>query len=150
MPPEPSHTGTLKRIVRVRAPAERVWRVLGNIVGLPAWAEGVQDAVYLSKRKRGVGAVRLLTFANGDKVEEHIVDWKNGEHFTYAATDGLPLRVYVATISLSPASAGQTRIAWKSYMNSQGMSEAEFLAFVESMGAFYEKSLGNLKRLLEG
>ncbi len=150
MGPGSFHTGTLKRTATVGAPAERAWRVLGNIVGLPAWAEGVQDAAYLSKKRRGVGAVRLLTFANGDKVEEHIVDWKNGEHFTYAATDGLPLRAYIATISLSPAPAGKTRIAWRSYMNSQRMAEAEFLAFVESMGSFYEKSLGNLKRLLEG
>lgn len=150
MRPESFHTGTLKKTVTVRVPAGKAWRVLGDIAGMPEWAAGVQDVAYLSERKRGVGAVRLITFVNGDKVEEHVVAWKNGEQFTYVATAGLPLRAYVSTISLDPMSAEKTRITWKSYMNSQSMQEREFLAFVASMGSFYKESLGRLKKLLEG
>ena len=150
MQPGSFHTGTLKRTVTVMAPARQAWNVLGDIAGMTKWAAGVQDVAYMSERKRGIGAVRLITFANGDKVEEHVVAWTNGEQFTYVATAGLPLRAYVATISLDPVSAKKTRITWKSYMNSQCMQEQEFLEFVASMGSFYEESLGRLKGLLEG
>ena len=37
---------------------------------------------------------------DGNKIEEHIVAWENGKYFTYVATVGLPLRAYVATISI--------------------------------------------------
>ena len=148
MRPKSFHTGTLKRTVTVRAPARKAWKVLGDIAGMPKWAAGVLDVAYLSERKKGVGAVRLITFANGDRVEEHVVSWTDGEQFTYVATSGLPLRAYVATISLDPVSAEKTRITWESYMNSQSMQEQEFAAFVTSMGSFYEESLGRLKKLL--
>ena len=105
--------------------------------------------MYLSKKKRGVGAVRLITFADGNKIEEHIVAWKNGEHFTYIATEGLPLRAYVATISIKVKSKKVIQLTWQSYLNSEKMSEKQFLEFLVFMGSFYEASLENLKILLE-
>lgn len=141
---------TVKRTVRVRAPEAKVWERIGDIAGLRAWVLGVRETVYLSERRRGVGTVRLLTFENGDRVEEHVVLWRDGESFTYVATEGLPLRAYVATISIGPDLPGLTRITWQSYMSSKEMTEEQFLSFVSSMGSFYEESLENLKRLLEG
>ena len=143
------HSGTIKRTITIKASKDKVWRKISNIVGLPSWLPDVTKTEYLSMRKKDVGAVRLITFADGNKIEEHIVAWEKGEYFTYVATEGLPLRAYVATISIKNKTKTNTQLTWQSYMNSQKMSEKEFLEFLVFMGSFYEASLENLKKILE-
>ena len=143
------HTGTVKKTIRVKASKDKVWKKISNIVGLPTWVVDVKKTVYLSKKKRDVGAIRLITFADGNKIEEHVVAWKTGEYFTYIATEGLPLRAYVATISIKSKSKNLIELTWQSYLNSKKMSEKEFLEFMVFLGAFYEASLENLKMSLE-
>ena len=133
----------------IKTSKDKVWRKVSNIVGLPTWLIDVKKTVYLSKKKRGVGAVRLITFADGNKIEEHIVAWKDQEYFTYIATEGLPLRAYVATISIKAKSKKIVQVTWQSYLNSKKMSEKQFLEFLAFMGSFYDASLENLKALLE-
>ena len=143
------HTGTIKKTIKINAPKDRVWRKISNIVGLSSWLVDVEKTEYLSKIKKGVGAIRLITFGDGNEIEEHIVAWNKGEYFTYVATEGLPLRAYVATISIKNKTKNSTELTWQSYLNSQKMSEKQFLEFLVFMGSFYEASLENLKILLE-
>ena len=143
------HSGTIKKTITIKASKDKVWRKISNIVGLPSWLPDVTKTEYLSMRKKDIGAVRLITFADGNKIEEHIVAWEKGEYFTYVATEGLPLRAYVATISIKNKTKTNTQLTWQSYLNSQKMSEKEFLEFLVFMGSFYEASLENLKKLLE-
>jgi hypothetical protein len=118
-------------------------------VGLPSWLIDVKKTIYLSKKKRGVGAIREITFNDGNTIEEHVVAWQNEEYFTYVATEGLPLRAYVATISIKPKGKNSIQLTWQSYLNSKKMTENEFLEFLVFMGTFYEASLENLKESLE-
>jgi hypothetical protein len=143
------HTGTVKKTIKIKASKDNVWKKISNIAGLPAWVVDVKKTVYLSKKKTDVGAIRLITFEDGNQIEEHVVAWKKGEYFTYIATEGLPLRAYVATISIKPKSKNLVELTWQSYLNSEKMSEKEFLDFIVFMAAFYEASLENLKALLE-
>ena len=143
------HTGTIKKIITIKTSKDKVWRKISNIVGLPSWLPDVTKTEYLSIKKKDVGAIRLITFVDGNKIEEHIVAWKKGEYFTYVATEGLPLRAYVATISIKSKTKTSTELTWQSYLNSQKMSEKQFLEFLVFMGSFYEASLENLKKLLE-
>ncbi len=143
------HTGTVKKIIKIKASKDKVWKKISNIVGLPSWLVDVEKTVYLSKKKKNVGAVRLITFSDGNEIEEHIVAWKDGECFTYIATEGLPLRAYVAMISMKVLSKNLIELTWQSYLNSKKMSETEFLDFIVFLGTFYEASLENLKILLE-
>ena len=143
------HTGSVKKIIMIKASKDKVWRKISNISGLPTWVVDVKKTVYLSKKKRDIGAIRLITFADGSKIEEHVVAWKDKEYFTYIATEGLPLRAYVATISIKPKSKNSIQLTWQSYLNSKKMTETEFLEFLVFMGTFYETSLENLKNSLE-
>ena len=143
------HTGTVKKTIKIKSSKDKGGRKMSNIAGLPTWVVDVKKTVYLSKKKKDVGAVRLITFADGNKIEEHVVAWKKGEFFTYIATEGLPLRAYVATISIKPKSKNLVELTWQSYLNSKKMSEKQFLDFVVFLGAFYEASLENLKASLE-
>ena len=143
------HTGTVKKTIKIKVSKDKIWRKISNIVGLPTWVVDVKKTVYLSKKKKDVGAVRLITFEDGNQIEEHVVAWKKGEYFTYIATEGLPLRAYVATISIKPKSKNLVELTWQSYLNSEKMSEKEFLDFMVFMAAFYEASLENLKASFE-
>ena len=102
------HTGTIKKTIKINATKDMVWTKISNISGLPEWVTDVKKTVYLSKKKTGVGAVRLITFEDENKIEEHVVAWVKGEYFTYVATEGLPLRAYVATISIKSKTKQQT------------------------------------------
>lgn len=143
------HTGSVKKSTTINVPSKKVWRKISNIAGLPSWVMDVKETIYLSKNKKNVGAVRLITLADNSKIEEHIVAWKQGEYFTYVATEGLPLRAYVATISLKKKSRNKTEVTWQSYLNSKKMSEIQFLEFLAFIGTFYESSLEKLKKILE-
>ena len=143
------HTGTVKKSITVNVSKENVWNKVSKIDGLPTWVVDVKNTVFLSKKRRGVGAIRLITFDDGNKIEEHVVAWEKSQYFTYVATDGLPLRAYIATISIKSKAPTKTQITWQSYLNSKKMSEKQFLEFLAFMGSFYYSSLGNLKLLLE-
>ena len=142
-------TGTIKKTITINAPKEKVWLKLSNIVGLSSWVLDVKKTTYLSKKRRGVGAVRRITFESGNVIEEHVIDWKNGEYFTYIATEGLPLRAYVATISIKPKNKKSVQITWQSYLNSNKMSTKQFSELLVDMRTFYQISLENLKMALE-
>ena len=144
------HTDSVKKTITIKASKEKVWRKISNIVGLSSWVIDVKKTTYLSKKRRDIGAIRMITFTDGNTIEEHIVAWKEKEYFTYVATYGLPLRVYVATIAIKSKNKKTTQLTWQSYFNSKKMSMKQFLKFVTFMGTFYEASLENLKRSLEG
>ena len=143
------HTGIVKKSVIIYASEGKVWKKIGNIIGLPSWVKDVKQTVYASKIKNGVGAIRKITFNDNSTIEEHVVAWKPREHFTYIATEGLPLRAYVATISMEKKSNNKIKITWKSYINSKKMTKAKFMEFLNFMELFYAESLNNLKLSLE-
>ena len=143
------HTDSVKKTITIKASKEKVWRKISNITGLSSWVIDVKKTTYLSKKRRNVGAIRKITFADGNTIEEHVVAWKEDEYFTYVATEGLPLRAYVATISIKSKNKKTTQLTWQSYFNSKKMSMKEFMRFITFMGTFYETSLENLKKSLE-
>jgi len=143
------HTGTVKKSIIINKPKSTVWKNVSNIINLPEWVVDVKKTTFLSKNKRGIGAVRKITFVDGNIIEEHIVSWENGESFTYVATEGLPLRVYVAKISLKTKPKSKTQVTWQSYLNSKKMTKNQFMEFLAFMGSFYEASLENLKYKVE-
>lgn len=143
------HTNSVKKSITINVTKEKAWKKISNIVGLPTWVVDVKRTTYLSKKRRSIGAIRKITFADGNTIEEHVVAWKDGEYFTYIATEGLPLRAYIATISIKPKNKKVTLITWQSYFNSKKMSTKQFTEFVEFIESFYEASLKNLKAALE-
>lgn len=142
------YSGTVKKSILVKTSQDKVWKKVSNIVGLPDWLINVKKTVYLSKTKRGVGAIRNITSDDGNQIEEHVVAWNNKKYFSYIAATGLPLRFYYATISIKQQKKS-TRVTWQSFFNSKKMTKKEFNEFVSFMGNFYQASLKNLKLKLE-
>ena len=143
------YSGIVKKSVLINVPRDKVWKKISNIVGLSEWVLDVKKTVYLSKIKQGIGAIRNITFDDGSKIEEHVVAWENKKYFSYLAVNGLPLRVYHATIAIEPQTRKSTRMTWQSHLNSKKMTKKEFDEFVSFLGNFYQRSLENLKSKLE-
>ncbi len=146
--PKSFHSGEVKKSVIIKAPKENVWEKISKITEL-SWLNGVKKTVFKSKTKQGVGAIRKITFDDGNVVEEIIVGWKNEEYFSYLATRGLPLRAYHATISLKSLDRMTSQVTWQSFLNSDEMTKTQFSEFYNFMSSFYKDSLGNLKSSLE-
>ena len=143
------YSGMLKKSILINASRDIVWKKVSNIAGLPEWLVDVKKTVYLSKIKKGIGAIRNITFDDGNQIEEHVVAWKDKEYFSYLALNGLPLRVYHATISIKRQSRKSTLVTWQTYLNSKKMTKKEFNEFKLFLENFYQKSLRNLKLILE-
>ncbi len=141
-------SGTVKKSVLIHVTNDKAWEKISDIVGL-FWVLDVQKTVFLSEIKRGIGAIRKITFGDGNNVEETIVGWNNGNYLSYIATSGLPLRAYHATISIVPLEKKLMKVSWQSFFNSEKMTREEFLEFLNFMNLFYKNSLSNLKSSLE-
>jgi len=137
------HTGTAKRSVIIKASVETVWKKLSKITKLD-WLEEQKSSKFLSRKKYGVGAIRLISFEDGSDVEEHVVEWFTKKGFSYIAITGLPLLAYLATISMKKVGSGRVKVTWESYFVSD-KKKKEFLEFSKFLNQFYTKSLHNLK-----
>ena len=142
------HSGTVKKSILIHVSNDKAWGKIGNIIGL-SWVLDVKKTVFLSKIKLGIGAIRKITFNDGNNVEETIVGWRNGNYLSYIATSGLPLRAYHATISILPLEKKLMKVSWQSFFNSEKMTKKEFSEFLNFMNLFYKDSLSNLKSSLE-
>ena len=137
------HVGTAKRSVIIKASIETIWKKLSKITKLD-WLEEQKSSKFLSRKKYGVGAVRLISFEDGSDVEEHVVEWFTKKGFSYIAITGLPLLAYLATISMKKVGSGRVKVTWESYFVSD-KKKKEFLEFSKFLNQFYTKSLHNLK-----
>ena len=105
-------TDFIKKSVVVRTDINNVWNYLSKISSLN-WLENQKSTKFLSQKKRGVGAIRLISFEDGSMVKERIIGWHPKKYFSYIATSGLPLNSYHATISMNKIESG-VKIVWES------------------------------------
>ena len=139
-------TDFIKKSVVVRTDINNAWDCISKISSLN-WLENQKSTKFLSQKKRGVGAIRLISFEDGSNVEERIVGWHPKKHFSYIATSGLPLDSYHATISMNKIESG-VKIVWESYFSSNE-EKSDFNTFTKFLSQFYVSSLRNLKVELE-
>ena len=139
-------TNSIKKSVVVKTNINNAWNSLSKITSL-SWLENQKSTKFISQKKRGVGAKRLISFEDNSMVEERIVGWHPKKYFSYIATSGLPLNSYHATISMSKIESG-VKIVWESYFSSDE-EKSDFHTFTKFLSQFYVSSLKNLKDELE-
>ena len=98
-------TDSLKRSIKIKTDVKTAWNHLSKITTLD-WVEKQKSTRFLTSKKRGIGAVRIILFEDGSKVEEHIVGWSPNKYFSYIAISGLPVSAYHATISIDKIDNG--------------------------------------------
>ena len=139
-------TNSVKKSIKIKSDVDTTWNYLSKITTLD-WIEGEKSTRFLTNKKRGIGAIRVISFQDGSDVEEHIVGWSPKKYFSYIAISGLPVNAYHATISITKIN-DSVKITWESYFSSKS-TKSEFNEFTKFLSQFYVTSLQNLKNLLE-
>ena len=137
-----SYTDTISEDIIINVSPNKVWQILQNISSMKVWAEGVIDVKYMTTKRSGIGAGRLVVFADAT-VEEYIVQWSK-YNYTYVATSGLPLDLYVASLAITEQ-VHNTKLCWQSFLKSEDTTRLEFNKIIKNMKNFYRNSLDNLK-----
>ncbi|MBX9587767.1 MAG: SRPBCC family protein [Hyphomonadaceae bacterium] len=90
----------------INAPIERVWRVVSDFNGLPAWMPGMKDSVIESgKKPTEIGAVRKLGMAGTKDILRERLEALSPEEFliTYSVLEGpLPVKNIRTSMRLRP------------------------------------------------
>ena len=138
------NSNSVKKSIIIDTDLDKAWLKISKIANLD-WLDGQISTKFLSEKKTGVGAKRLISFEDGSKVEEHVVGWKSKKYFSYIAVSGLPLEAYHATISIEKDNNKSVKVTWESYFASKS-TKNEFDEFRKFLSNFYSKSLKNLKK----
>jgi uncharacterized protein YndB with AHSA1/START domain len=90
----------------INAPIERVWRVVSDFNGLPAWMPGMKDSVIEpGKKAADIGAVRRLSMTGSKDVLRERLEALSADEFliTYSVLEGpLPVKNVRTTLRLRP------------------------------------------------
>ena len=138
------NSNSVKKSIIIDTDLDKAWSKISKLANLD-WLDGQISTKFLSEKKTGVGAKRIISFEDGSKVEEHVVGWKPKEYFSYIAVSGLPLEAYHATISIEKDNTKSVKVTWESYFASKS-TKNEFDEFRKFLSNFYSKSLKNLKK----
>lgn len=142
--------GTVTRSVVVHVSPKKAWRRLSEIGNLARWIVGIKKCVITSKKRKGVGATRLITFNDDSVIEEQIVIWNSGKSFSYLVIGKiLPFRAYFATLSIKPLGRNLTKVTWSGYIGTNNVTKAQFKKTISKYDLLYKSSLPRLKSLME-
>ncbi len=142
--------GMVTRSVVVHVSPQRAWRKLSDIANLPKWIVGIKKCVITSKKRKGVGATRLITFQDGSLIEEQIVIWNSPKSFSYLVTgETIHFRAYFATLSIKPLGKNLTKITWSGYIGTNNVTRSKFKKAISKYDLLYKSSLPRLKSLIE-
>lgn len=142
--------GTVTRSVVVHASPQKAWRRLSEIGNLASWIVSIKKCIITSKKRKGVGATRLITFNDGSIIEEQIVIWNSSKSFSYLVIGKiLPFRAYFATLSIKPIGRNLTKITWSGYIGTNNFTKFQFKKTISEYDLLYKNSLPRLKSLIE-
>lgn len=142
--------------VEIAAPIDKVWQAVEDFGGIALW----NPALKASEGHGGNqgGAKRVLTFANGEKLQEELDTYDAAGHeygyrMSNPNTAALPASSYSVVFKLTPSGQG-TQVEWKSrlYRGDTGNEPPPNLtdeAAVEAMRNFFQAGLKQLKAELE-
>ena len=73
---------TITSTIRIHASKDEVWKILADLGGIQDFHPGIAKSYYTTDVKEGLGAARVCELFPVGKVEEHVIDWKDGEELT--------------------------------------------------------------------
>jgi mxaD protein len=133
---------SVSREAIVERPPATVWKLVGSFNALDVWLPPVRGSSFTGNATQP-GAIRMLDLGNNASVTEKLLSYSGSDHrYSYAfLASPLPVKNYVATIELSAAGSGKTRIKWSSTFDADGAPDEKAK---EAILGIYDAGLGKL------
>lgn len=145
----------LKESVEINAPADKVWKIVGNY-GDMSWHPAIGKTEVTKGKADEVGATRTLTFKDGGGVKEVLTGYEAERMLMkYEITEGtLPVRDYGANIRVDSAGDGKSVVTWRAMFKRKdpanpGAAGQDDAAAKEAVTGVLKSGLANLKKVAE-
>ena len=133
---------SVTREVTVDSSPSTVWKLVGNFNALDVWHPAVTNSAMKGTGTQP-GSTRVLTLGNGATILEKLVSYSAAKtSYSYAIVKSpLPVKNYVATITLVPLDDGKTQIKWTSTFDAAGVPDDQAR---EVIGGVYDGGLAKV------
>jgi mxaD protein len=143
--------------IRINAPPETVWAIVGNFNGSPRWLPLVERSQIVLGKNNQVGALRLITRRNGTKVTERLLDYDPREmRMAYTYVDGAVMASdYFPMITVRDAGDGSSLVEWSAHFKrlNQEMDPPpagqDDKSMIDFYNGIYKSGLESLKQVVE-
>ncbi|WP_052452347.1 SRPBCC family protein [Noviherbaspirillum autotrophicum] len=146
----PSAPLLVTRSIVVSAPADKVWKVVGNFGDMSYFSAAVKSTEIVSGRNNQPGAQRRITLKEGGVVVETLTARKERPYRLSYRMDESPLPVsnYRSTISVIP-SGQDSKVTWSGQFNSRAAAEDGDQVAVKAITGLYDAGLASIKEVAE-
>jgi len=149
---------TARQSIRINAPPEAVWAVLGDFNGLPRWLGFIEYSQIVAGTNNEVGAIRLVTRRNGTKVTERLLEYDpHSLRLAYTYVDGAVMASdYFPVLAVKDGGNGTSVVEWSarfkrlSYWVDPPPAGQDDKSLTDLYNGLYKAGLENLKRVVEG
>lgn len=134
---------SVEREVTIDNSPATVWKLVGNFNALDVWHPAVLESELQGKAGQA-GARRRLTLDDGATRLEKLLSYSAAQRsYSYAIVESaLPVANYKATITLTPAEEGRTRMTWRSTFDAKGVSAEQATTII---GALQDAGMAKLR-----
>ena len=147
-----------RQSIRINAPAEAVWAMVGNFNGSPRWLPLVERSEIVFGTNNRVGAIRLITRRDGTKVTERLLEHDpQAMRMAYTYIDGaVRASDYFPVLSVKDAGDGTSTVEWSArfkrlaYAVDPPPPGQDDQTMTDFYNALYKSGLESLKRVIEG
>jgi hypothetical protein len=149
---------TSRQSIRINAPPDAVWAVVGDFNGSPRWLPLVEHSEIVIGTNNQVGAIRLITRRDGTKVTERLLDHDpQAMRMAYTYIDGaVRASDYFPVLSVKDAGGGTSIVEWSATFRRLAYSidppppGQDDKSMTDFYNGLYKSGLENLKRVVEG
>ena len=149
---------SVRQSIKINAPPDAVWEVLGDFNGLARWLSFVEASEIVAGTNNEVGCIRLVTRRNGTKVSERLLEYDpHNMRFAYTYVDGAVMASdYFPVVTVKPAQDGTCDVEWSArfkrldYWVDPPPEGQDDKSLVDRYNGLYKSGLENLKRIVEG
>ena len=123
-----------------------VWAKIADFGGIGTWAPGIEKC---DLEGAGVGAVRRISTGGMEIAERLEAIDDAARQLSYSIVEGpMPIKNYLATISVSEAADGGAKLAWSCDFEAPGMSDEQVGGLAAGMEGAYKEMCEGLKKLI--
>jgi hypothetical protein len=148
---------TARQSIRINAPPEAVWAMVGDFNGSPRWLPLVERSEIVLGANNKVGAIRLITRRDGTNVTERLLDRDpQAMRMAYTYVDGAVRATdYYPVLSVKDAGDGTSIAEWSSHFRRLAYATdppppgQDELSLTDFYNGIYKAGLESLKRAIE-